>query len=677
MNRKHYTLPALLSTLLVMGMFRTASGQYIIKEANNQATLYNYASAIPLYQKAYKKKETVEAVRGLADSYRLLKEYPAAATWYEKLVAMPEHTAADELYYAGILMNNEKYAAAKEVLNGYLGKMPGDKKAENMRAGCDSAVKWLAAPVRGDMENLKGLNSEWSDWSTAFRNGKLIFASDRPYDSLRRDALFNNSNIKRKYYGYTGNSYLHLYESNGLDSGSAKPMARNVNGDYHSADASYTADGKTRYYAVTTLAKKRGSLLGKETPYTLNVEIRSQQWDDSKGTWQQAPAFPYNEIFNYSVGDPFISEDGKTLYFAADYGEKGNGGTDIYYSVMDANGQWQSPVNMGPGINSAGNDRSPMFDSAGIFYFSTDGRPGLGGLDIFRAAKMNGGWEVHNMGVPVNSAQDDFAPAYNGTNTMYFSSNRNGGRGSDDLYRFTPAKILVFSLEGKALDKKTNTPLGDAQISLSNNGTGAIIKVNTDGGGNFHFALDSLSAYGLDGEKALFRPEKGVAVTTKGLTESAVLHRDLYLEKIEVETVANKPKDPVPAVGVGAPGKIDLTDQFNPQNIYFDLGKADVRPDAAKELDKLISLMKKNPGWRVDMSFHTDSRSDDNYNLKLSQRRAASTLAYFLSKGIDKKRLTAKGYGETRLINRCGNGVRCTEAEHQANRRTEFTIFER
>ncbi|TWV95146.1 OmpA family protein [Chitinophaga pinensis] len=675
MNRKHYTLPALLSALLVTGLFNTANGQYVIKEANSQATLYNYAAAIPLYQKAYKKKETVTAARGLATSYRLLKDYPAAATWYGKLVAMPEHTAEDELHYAAILMNNEQYSAAKDVLNGYLAKTPGDMLAKSMQAGCDSAAAWTAAPIRGDLENLKGLNSEWSDWSTAFNNGKVVFASDRPYDSLRRDMLFNTSNIKRKYYGYTGNSYLHLYESNGLDSGTTKLLVRDVNGDYHSADASYTADGQTFYYAVTELARKKGSLLGKENPYTLNIEIRAQQRDTSGG-WKELPAFPFNEIFNHSIGDPFITPDGKTLYFVADYGDKGIGGTDIYYSTLDANGQWQTPVNMGPEINTTGNERSPMFDGNGVFYFSTDGRPGLGGLDIFRAVKEKGTWAVRNMGLPVNSAQDDFAPAYNGTNTMYFSSNRKGGKGSDDLYRFTPAKILVFSLEGKAIDKKTGQPLGDAAITLASKNTGAVLKASTDNEGNFHFALDSLTAYALDGQKALFRPELGVAVTTNGLTESAVLHRDLYLEKIEMESVVNKPKDPVPAKGVGAPHKIELGNKFNPQNIYFDLGKADIRPDVAKELDKLIALMKENPTWKVDMSFHTDSRSDDSYNMKLSQRRANSTLNYFLSKGIDKKRLTAKGYGETKLINRCANGVNCTEEEHKANRRAEFSVLE-
>jgi len=677
MNKKYYTLPVLFTALLMAGAVKNAGAQYVIKAANTQASLYNYAAAAPLYQKAYNKKETADAARGLADSYRLLKDYPAAATWYGKLVAMPEHTAADELHYAAILINNEQYAAAKTVLDTYLGKTPGDAIAASMKAGCDSAVKWKAAPVRGDFENLKGLNSEWSDWSTAFHHGKMIFASDRPYDSTRRDALFNRSNIKKKYYGYTGNSYLHLYESEGLDSGTTKALVRNINGDYHSAVASYTADGNTFYYAVTELARKKGTLLGKEDPYTLNVEIRSQQWDATTKSWKSLPTFPFNEIFNYSIGDPFISADGKTLYFVADYGDKGQGGTDIYYSVLDANCQWQTPVNMGPQVNSAGNERTPMFDSTGVFYFSSDGRPGMGGLDIFRASKEKGAWVVKNMGVPVNSAQDDFAPAYNGTNTLYFSSNRKGGKGSDDLYRFTPAKILVFSLEGKAINKKNNTPLADAQVTLTNNETGAVLKFDTDSDGNFHFALDSLSSYGLDGEKALFRPEKGVAVLTKGLTESAVLHRDLYLEKIEMDAVAGKPKDPLPAKGVGKPHLIDLTGKFNPQKIYFDLGKADIRPEAAKELDKLIALMKVNASWTVDMSFHTDSRSDDAYNLKLSQRRAASTLNYIVSKGIDKKRLMAKGYGETRLVNRCANGVTCTEAEHQANRRTEFQIYEK
>lgn len=676
MNKKHYTLPALLSTLLVTGMLNTASGQYVIKEANEQATLYNYAAAIPLYQKAFKKKESVAAVRGLATSYRLLKDYPEAATWYAKLVAMPEHTAADELYYAAVLMSNQQYSTAKEVLSGYLGKTPDDKIAASMKAGCDSAAQWLSAPVRGDLENLKGLNSEWSDWSTAFRNGKIVFASDRPYDSLRHDKLFNISNIKKKYYGYTGNSYLHLYESNGLDSGTTKLLVRDVNGDYHSADATYTANGETLYYAVTELAAKKGSLLGKEQPYTLNVEIRGQQLDTASHAWKQLPTVPFNEIFNYSVGDPFITADGKTLYFVADYGDKGNGGTDIYYSTLDANGQWQTPVNMGAEINSAGNERSPVIDGSGALYFSTDGRPGMGGLDIFRAVKEKGTWVARNMGVPVNSAQDDFAPAYNGTNTMYFSSNRPGGKGSDDLYRFTPAKILVFSLEGKALNKKTSQPLADVEVALANKENGGVRKVTTDSEGNFHFALDSLTAYVLDGQKALFKPELGVAVTTKGLTESAVLHRDLYLEKIEVDNVVTKPKDPVPAKGVGPARKIDLTGKFNAQNIYFDLGKADIRPDVAKELDKLIAELKAHPSWKVDMSFHTDSRGDDNSNLKLSQRRATSTLNYILGKGIDKKRLTAKGYGETKLINHCANGVNCPEAEHQANRRAEFTVLE-
>jgi peptidoglycan-associated lipoprotein len=636
-----------------------ARAQYIIKEANTQATLYNYAAAVPLYEKAYHKKPTAAAARGAADGYRLLKQYSDAANWYAILDTMQEHTAADELHYAGVLMSTQQYDAAKSILKNHTD----DRMAANMLAGCDSAASWLKHPVRGDFENMKALNSEWSDWGMAFHNG-FIYASDRPYDSLRHDPVFNNSNISRKEYGYTGNSYLHLYNGTQL-------LPRTVNGDFHSATASYTADGKTLYYAETKLVKKKGSFLGKDNPYTLNVEIKGAQWSDSAQGWQALPEFPYNEIFNHSLGDPFISPDGNTLYFTVGDSTQS---TDIYYTRKSGAG-WGAPVKMGPEVNTPGNERTPMIDHNGVFYFATDGRPGLGGLDIF---KLVDGVAV-NMGAPVNSAGDDFAPAYNHSTTIYFSSNRPGGHGSDDIYRFTPYRVLVFDLHGKALDKKTHAPLADVTVTVLNMTTGKEMHTTTDDNGRYSFKLDSISDYeSLHGERVTYRVGDGKSVTTKGLNANESFERDLYLEKIEMDVVAVAQHTDKP---IATPGvqrhQIDLTGKFNPANIYFDLGKADVRPDAAKELDKLIALMKENPSWKVDMSFHTDSRADDNYNMKLSERRAASTLKYFLSKGIAKSRLTAKGYGETRLVNGCKNGVPCTEAEHQANRRTEFVIFDK
>lgn len=657
MYNRNYKLPALLVFVITMLVFRTAQGQYIIKQADSEAALYNYSKAIPLYRKAYNKKPTAQAVRGLADSYRRMNDYVQAASWYEKLVSMPDHTTADEIHYAGTLISNGKYVVARAILDAFLSKVPGDKVAENMRLGCDSAVRWLAAPPpRGDFENLQYLNSEWSDWSTAFNCGRIVFASDRPYDSLRHNPIFSTSNIRKKYYGWTGNSYLHLYEGNVVDSNSTKLLARTINGDYHSANASYTADGMKVYYAITDLKKKEHTFLGKETPYTLHVEIMEQIWDSAGGTWKQASPFPFNAIFNYAVGDPYISPDGKVLYFVADYGDKGYGGTDIYYSRTDESGHWQVPVNMGPEINTAGNERTPMFDKKGVFYFATDGRPGMGGLDIFKAVKEKEQWITRNMGTPVNSPQDDFAPALDNT-TIYFSSNRPGGKGSDDIYRFTPPDILLFNLSGTIVDRKTGERLSNAEIVLFCKETGVPVKAMTDKEGTYHFKLDSLSSYEWSVTKQGYDSVTGLKLTTIGLLTSTDLRQDASL---------GAPETSMP------PGFVKT---FKLKNIYFDLDKWDIKPVSVPELTKLVNILRENMEWRVEIATHTDARSSDSYNIKLSQRRAESIVTYLISNGIARERLVPKGYGETRLINRCANGVKCTEAEHQENRRTEFTIL--
>lgn len=234
-------------------------------------------------------------------------------------------------------MNNSKYAEAKEILVQYLTEKPNDLVAQNMHAGCANAVKWMANPMRGNLQNMSVLNTQWSDWSTAFNDNKIIFASDRPYDSLRGGDFFRNSNIKKRGYTWTGNSYLHLYESNGKDSSDSKLLERNINGDFHSASVSYTADNNAMYYAITTLQKKKRTFLAKENPYTLNIEIVEYK-KDTTGRWKRSQAFPYNSIFNYSVGDPWITADGKRLYFTADFPEKGRGGTDIYYADLKEDG---------------------------------------------------------------------------------------------------------------------------------------------------------------------------------------------------------------------------------------------------------------------------------------------------------------------------------------------------
>lgn len=623
--------------------------QYVLKEADRKAVVYNYTEAIPLYKKAFKKKPTVAAARGVAEGYRLTKDYVFAESWYAKLVALKDHTAEDKLHYAEVLMNNSKYAEAKEILNQYLQEKPDDALAKNMRTGCDNAVKWMSNPTRGNLENVNVLNTQWSDWSTAFNDSKIIFASDRPYDSLNGGAFFKNSNIKKRAYTWTGNGYLHLYQSSGKDSGDTKLLERNINGDFHSASASYTADNDAMYYAVTTLAKKKRTFLGKEGPYTLNIGILEYK-KDTTGRWKRSEAFPYNSIFNYSVGDPWITADGKRLYFTADFSEKGFGGTDIYYADIKEDGTWSEPINMGGEINTPGDERTPLFDKDGVFYFASNGRAGMGGLDIYKASK-NGA--IENLGSPINSPQDDFAPALSDDHQLYFSSNRLGGKGSDDIYYFDPAKNLIITLTGKALDRKTKEPLKNVVVALENKLTGTPVKVITDEKGTYRFQLDTATDYHLTLNKTDYATITGISVTTRGISESEEITKEILLDKVEVSK----------------PWKIE--------NIYFDLDKSDIRPDAATELDKLAKLLSDNPTWQIEMGSHTDSRANDTYNMKLSKRRAESTVAYLVSKGISKDRLSAKGYGETKLLNKCANSAACTEEEHQQNRRTEFIILDK
>lgn len=672
MENRNFNLQALLSILMIAamttGLLETASGQYAIKQADSQAGLYNYARAVPLYEKAYRKKTTAAAARGLAESYRLMNDYEAAEPWYARLVTMPDHTPADELHYARILISNNKYAEARQVLDAFLEKEPAHVIAANMRKGCDSAAKWLAAPVKGALENVQALNSAWSDWSTAFHNGTAIFASDRPYDALHQKRNPGKSGINRKYYGWTGKNYLHLYEGNLQDSAATKILGRNINGEYHSASVSYTDNGKF-YYAVTDMVKKGSSFLGKDAPYTLNVLLKEQQWDSAGNTWKPSTSFPYNKVFSYSIGDPYITPDGSTLYFVSNNGEKNMGGTDIYYSRRDENGQWQAPLNMGPDINTPGNERTPIFAKDGTFYFASDGRPGMGALDIYKAIKTGSDtWRVENMRSPVNSARDDFAPAFDGT-MFYFSSNRSGGKGSDDIYRFIAFRVLVFSLSGKVQGLKTAEALAGAEVTLRNKQTGATEKAITDENGNYHFTLDSLSSYELSASKAGFTAITGVNITTKGLTESTELHSDINLEK-------PVPVEPSGEIRFGLE-KITVNKPIEMKGIRFGLDKADITPTAAVELNKLVKLLKDHPALVIELSSHTDARGNDSYNMKLSQRRAESTLRYLVSKGIDRKRLVAKGYGESQLLNRCSNNVPCTEEEHSVNRRTSFTVLDK
>ncbi|MBT2563109.1 OmpA family protein [Pedobacter sp. ISL-68] len=646
----------ILGILMLFSLQFKAQAQYVLNEADQAFEQYNYERAIDLYEQAYKKKATLHAAERLAACYRYQRNYKQTESWYAIAAGMENSPAANTLEYAKALQSNSKYSEAKIQYNKYaeLNKTVSPALKSMWLLSCDSAMSWMKSPKAVLVNNEKDLNSSHSDWGAVVQNGSIVFASDRGINAKDSQGLgkpffkFDGTKAPDKsIYGWTGNPYLRLYAKTGSDSIGLFPV--NTGTEYHVGPASFTADGNEMYFTLTRIPRqldytKVKLLKGKQA--TVNIEIYSSKKDE-QGKWATAVPFKYNKVNEYGVGDPFISADGQSLYFSSNM-PGGKGGTDLYVSQKTDLGDWGLPVNLKE-VNTEGNERSLFFGSDNNFYFSSDGRVGMGGLDIFRS-KLVGGKisEPENLGYPVNSPQDDFTFNLNTANSGYFSSNRTDGLGEDDIYSFSRQQIPAFKLSGKVYNKITGQPLSGAIVTLNKIG-GSGLKIETDETGNFRFNLEKASDYGLTGEKTSFRSD-GADLTTKNLTASTELKKDLYLEPVELNKAVKL------------------------ENIYYDFDKSNIRADAAVELDKLVKIMQDNPTMWIELSSHTDSRGNDAYNLDLSQRRADSAVQYIINRGISKNRIEAKGYGETMLLNKCANGVKCTPAEHQLNRRTEFKI---
>ena len=642
--------------LLVLFLAVPVQGQYVIKEADAQYELFNYTKAIDLYEQAWKKKESLHAAEQLASASQLTQNYKEAESWYAIAVKMPGSSSDNRLNYAKALQSNGKYSEAKVQYQQYAqeNKAVSLDQQRIWSLSCDSAVLWMRNPKAIVMENQKGLNSIASDWGAVAYQGGVVFSSDRGVheevskgNGNRPFLKFDGSKFPdSKVYGWTGNGYLRLYFKD-KDQDSLHLFPLNADTRYHVGSASFSHDGKEVYFTLTRIPEQFAKEKGKTR--TINVEIYSCK-QDTNGKWSSPVAFAYNNVNEYSVGDPFLSTKGNTLYFSSNM-PGGLGGTDLYACFRTEAGGWGKPVNLKE-VNTAGNERSAAFDADNNMYFSSDGRIGMGGLDVYSVRPTGIGTgvaEIVNMGYPVNSPQDDFAFTMSGADKrVYLSSNRIGGLGSDDIYSFMAQKLLTLRLEGVVYNKKTNVPLGNAIVTLDKTGGGSL-KVETDNDGKFKFNLEERSSYQLTGNKTGYLRDEN-SLTTNNLTSSTVIKRDLFLEPIE------------------------LNKAIRLENIYYNFDKADIRADAAVELDKLVKIMKDNPTMWIELGSHTDSRGNDEYNQWLSQRRANSAVQYIIDQGISQNRITAKGYGESQLLNRCANGVKCSEADHQLNRRTEFKI---
>jgi outer membrane protein OmpA-like peptidoglycan-associated protein len=506
-------------------------------------------------------------------------------------------------------------------------------------------------------------NTKNSDFGATFYGDKMIvFASPKKGVSIVNEVWEEN-----------GQRFLELFSASITDNGeiyNVQSLKGDVNTKYHEADATFSKNGKTVYFTRNNYYNKK---LAKDKNQWNNLAMFKATVNEN-GEWVNIIPMPFNNV-SYSVGHPALSSDERTLYFISDMpGSLGK--TDIY-KVSIEEGGYGEPVNLGDKINSSAKEFSPCIDGD-VIYFSSDRSGGLGKLDVY-ASKTDGSvFEPTLLSEPINSNADDFAFVINPNNrTGFFSSNRSGGKGDDDIYSFIETKPVEFKcsqkITGTVRDKNTNEILNDASIVLKDAEGNILENTTVNQDGTFELNIQCETSYILVGEKSGYNPQ------SKSFTSSNEAGKITSLTVLlgTGEIVENElkpeglPEDLPEEIVKVRPS----TYVVNIEPIYFELNSSFLTKEAKQELDKVVDLMERYPNMIIESGSHTDSRGIEGYNIWLSDRRAKSTVSYIVNKGIDPTRITGKGYGESQLINQCSDGVKCSEAEHAKNRRTEFVII--
>lgn len=646
-NLKYILLP-LFAAMFFCNEGKTQEQLSLRERAKLKYDSYDYAQAIPAYLKLVDVKSPKLAdIEKLAYCYYQINDYEAAENWFSRLVTFPESKDENLLTYGAVLKSNLRYKEAKKVFETYAQKTGDQKKVLNDIIGCDSAQVWLSKPTAHVIKNEALVNTANAEFSVFPMIGNAYYTGEA------------ETSESIKISGRTGNPYLRIFKADMAESRELSiPLldATSYNiGTYHIGPVVSNRAGDVLFVSRTYVGKKDSEIekVGNRKFRTNNIELFI--YTKKGGLWEMKP-FPFNNVSKYSLGQACLSLDEKTLYFSSDM-PGSLGGTDIWYSTLQSDGNWSKPENAGKNINTSSNEMFPEIGVDGQLYYSSNGLPGMGGLDIFVAKGEQNNWaNPINLHYPINSPGDDFAfirmslPSAD-LGTGYLSSNRKGGKGNDDIYSFGIQKPkIILALKGITFDKTTGAILPLTDVTLMADTRRVVGKQLTADSGKYFFELDRNKNYTLLGQKIKYYSDSA-RVTTVGLTKSDTLEVNLYLQPLFV---------------VGT--KIEI------KNIHYDFDKDNIRPDAAKILDETVRIMRDNPTLEIEMGSHTDSRGVDIYNIDLSQRRAQSAVNYLVSRGIARNRMKAKGYGETQLLNRCKNGVACSVAEHQANRRTEFKI---
>lgn len=626
-------------TLLLICFYFVSFGQISqLKTADKKYEKYSYIDAIQIYEKvADKGYKSAELFKKLGNSYYFNAELDKASKWYEELFKLNEEVEPEYYFrYAQCLKATKDYENANKYFE-LFAKKTNDPRGDEFLNNPNYLQNIEENSGKYTIGQLN-INSESSDFTPAFLNNQIVFASAR-----KEGALYD------KIHNWTKQNFTDLYIATKNSDGSfsaVENFSKEINTKFNESSPIFTKDGKTMYFTRNNFNNGKK---GKDEQKTMLLKIYKATFQN--GNWTNVTELPFNND-NYQVAHPALSPNEKTLYFASDM-PGGLGGSDLYKVSINDDGTFGNPENLGNVINTPGRESFPFVGPDNTLYFASDGHLGLGGLDVFETKNINNTYsEPVNLGRPINSSMDDFGFIINDKNVGYLSSNREGGNGFDDIYSFS---VCSQKIHGIITDLKTKETLPNAKVELYDEQMKKLFEVLSDDEGYYSFEAECNYKYTIRVSKEEYESNEKMVTTAKETGETKV---DIALERT------------VFPIDQGT----DLAKIFDISMIYFDLDKWNIRPDAAKDLQKIIEVMQQYPNMTVDIRSHTDSRQTHKYNELLSERRAKSTLDFMVKNGIERKRLTAKGYGETQLVNDCSDGVPCSEEEHQKNRRSEFII---